>query len=542
MILSIKNYIKNLGADNSYLKIFSLFLMFLSASIFAETIGFIYRDPSFLDYFLSEIYNNSPWLSSILVRQFFLFGPGVHYGTSHIFWGFTSICIISFILFFITFYFYKKNIKTETIFHSFIKYLNNKLPLEIVLLLVFISIQTVRYGMHRKLYMYDKFVFYDVIALYLIYFMINYIVCNRNNLFDKLYTSSFIKTLINKHNKKSLNKKLAYTLLFALILQCIFLFILFAIVNRPFSLTFIFNIVITLVFYVFIFKLIYKKFDYIEYISKEVQSIKDGNIDSKLEIKGNDQITVLAQNINNINEGLTNAIENAIRSEKIKTELITNVSHDLKTPLTSIINYVDMLKSEDIDEDTKKSYLSILDKKSKRLKILVEEIFEASKLSSGEIEFNMKKTDIKELLIQSIVELEDKIQESRLDFIVDTPDEAVFTMIDGKRTFRAFENLITNITKYSAPNSRVYIDLLVENNTISIIFKNMSNYRLNLSPDEFLERFKRGDSSRNTEGSGLGLSITQSIVNTQNGTMDLNIDGDLFKVILKFEKYHHNDN
>ena len=195
MILSIKNYIKNLGADNSYLKIFSLFLMFLSASIFAETIGFIYRDPSFLDYFLSEIYNNSPWLSSILVRQFFLFGPGVHYGTSHIFWGFTSICIISFILFFITFYFYKKNIKTETIFHSFIKYLNNKLPLEIVLLLVFISIQTVRYGMHRKLYMYDKFVFYDVIALYLIYFMINYIVCNRNNLFDKLYTSSFIKTL-----------------------------------------------------------------------------------------------------------------------------------------------------------------------------------------------------------------------------------------------------------------------------------------------------------------------------------------------------------
>lgn len=219
----------------------------------------------------------------------------------------------------------------------------------------------------------------------------------------------------------------------------------------------------------------------------------------------------------------------------MKTELITNVSHDLKTPLTSIINYIDMLKSDNIDDNTKKSYLSILDKKSKRLKILVEEIFEASKLSSGEIEFNIEKTDIKELLIQSVVELEDKIQESRLNFIVDTPDEAVFTMIDGKRTFRAFENLITNVTKYSAPNSRVYIDLLVENNTISIIFKNMSNYRLNLSPDEFLERFKRGDSSRNTEGSGLGLSITQSIVNTQNGTMDLNIDGDLFKVILQFK-------
>ena len=542
MILSIKNHIKNLGADNSYLKIFSLFLMFLSASIFAETIGFICRDPSFLDYFLNEIYNNSPWLSSILVRQFFLFGPGVRYGTSHIFWGFTSICIISFILFFITFYFYKKNIKTETIFHSFIKYLNNKLPLEIVLLLVFISIKFAKYSMHRKLYMYDKFVFYDIFALYLIYFMINYMVYNKNDLFNKLYTSSFIKTLINKHNKKSLNKKLAYTLFWGLILQCVLLLVLFATFDYNFMLIFIFYIFITFTFYIFVFKLICNKFDYIEYISKEVESIKNASINCELQIKGSDQISLLAKNINNMNEGLTKAVDDAIKSEKMKTELITNVSHDLKTPLTSIINYIDMLKSDNIDDNTKKSYLSILDKKSKRLKILVEEIFEASKLSSGEIEFNIEKTDIKELLIQSVVELEDKIQESRLNFIVDTPDEAVFTMIDGKRTFRAFENLITNVTKYSAPNSRVYIDLLVENNTISIIFKNMSNYRLNLSPDEFLERFKRGDSSRNTEGSGLGLSITQSIVNTQNGTMDLNIDGDLFKVILKFEKYHHNDN
>ncbi len=516
MILSIKNYIKNLGADNSYLKIFSLFLMFLSASIFAETIGFIYRDPSFLDYFLSEIYNNSPWLSSILVRQFFLFGPGGHYGTSHIFWGFTSIC--------------------------FIKYLNNKLPLEIVLLLVFISIKFAKYSMHRKLYMYDKFVFYDIFALYLIYFMINYMVYNKNDLFNKLYTSSFIKTLINKHNKKSLNKKLAYTLFWGLILQCVLLLVLFATFDYNFMLIFIFYIFITFTFYIFVFKLICNKFDYIEYISKEVESIKNASINCELQIKGSDQISLLAKNINNMNEGLTKAVDDAIKSEKMKTELITNVSHDLKTPLTSIINYIDMLKSDNIDDNTKKSYLSILDKKSKRLKILVEEIFEASKLSSGEIEFNIEKTDIKELLIQSVVELEDKIQESRLNFIVDTPDEAVFTMIDGKRTFRAFENLITNVTKYSAPNSRVYIDLLVENNTISIIFKNMSNYRLNLSPDEFLERFKRGDSSRNTEGSGLGLSITQSIVNTQNGTMDLNIDGDLFKVILKFEKYHHNDN
>ena len=284
-----------------------------------------------------------------------------------------------------------------------------------------------------------------------------------------------------------------------------------------------------------LFRITCEKFDYVDYISKEVESIKEGSIDYKLEVRGNDQIARLANNINNMSEGLVKAVDNAIRSEKMKTELITNVSHDLKTPLTSIINYVDMLKSDDIDDDTKKAYLSILDKKSKRLKTLVEEIFEAAKLSSGEVEFNLENTDINELLIQSIVELDDKIQDSRLDFIINTPEQPIITMIDGKRTFRAFENLITNITKYSAPNTRVYIDLFVEDNNVFIIFKNISNYRLNLSPEEFLERFRRGDSSRNTEGSGLGLSITQSIVQLQNGTMDLNIDGDLFKVILQFK-------
>ncbi|WP_434797488.1 histidine kinase dimerization/phospho-acceptor domain-containing protein [Terrisporobacter vanillatitrophus] len=532
MAIKLKNYAKNLGADNPSVKVFSLFFMFLSISIFIETVGFICRDTSFFDYFTGVIYHDS-WLPYTLVRQFLLFGSGVYYNSVYIFWGFTSICIVSFILTFMSFCFYKKNIKTATFFDSFIKYLNNKLPLEVVFLLVFASIQISRYGMHRELYMYDKFVFYDIATFYLIYFMINYVIYNKENLFDKLYTSHFIKTLINKHNKKSLTKKLAYTLCLELTLQCILLFVLLTIFNS--RLVFIFYILITLISYIFIFKLIYKKFDYIEYISKEVESIKNGDIDCKLQIEGNGQIALLAENINNMNEGLSKAVDNAIKSEKMKTELITNVSHDLKTPLTSIINYVDMLKSDTLDDDTKKSYLSILDKKSKRLKILVEEIFEAAKLSSGEMEFNIEKTDIKELLIQSVVELDDKIQESRLDFIVEAPGQPIFAMIDGKRTFRAFENLISNITKYSAPNSRVYIDLFVENNTISITFKNISNYRLNLSPDEFLERFRRGDSSRNTEGSGLGLSITQSIVNTQNGAMDLNIDGDLFKVILQFE-------
>ncbi len=418
-------------------------------------------------------------------------------------------------------------------------YLYDKLTIEAPLLLVIVSIFLSINSMSRHIYFYDKFVFYDAICLLLLLFLINYIVYNKNNLLNKAYLSPFIKALFSNKSKKTINRKLAYSLCVGLIVETIFLFIilnhmsggfiysykfvlfidfvtfilciyLFRITCKKFdyvdyiskevSYKFVLFIdFVTFVLCIYLFRITCKKFDYVDYISKEVESIKEGSIDYKLEIRGNDQIARLANNINNMSEGLGKAVDNAIRSEKMKTELITNVSHDLKTPLTSIINYVDMLRSEDIDDDTRKAYLSILDKKSKRLKILVEEIFEAAKLSSGEIEFHIEKTDIKELLIQSVVELDDKIQESRLDFIIDTPDEPIFTMADGKRTFRAFENLITNITKYSAPNTRVYIDLFVENDTISIIFKNISNYRLNLSPDEFLERFRRGDSSRNLE-------------------------------------------
>ena len=222
----------------------------------------------------------------------------------------------------------------------------------------------------------------------------------------------------------------------------------------------------------------------------------------------------------------------------MKTELITNVSHDLKTPLTSIVNYVDILKNNELDPDTVKDYINILDKKSKRLKVLIEDIFEASKISSGDIELNIEKTDVKELLIQSIVELEDKINDSRLDFIVDTPDDPIYTMIDGKRTWRVFENLIGNILKYSLSGTRVYIDILTENDDITIIFKNISNHKLNMQPDELLTRFRRGDVSRNTEGSGLGLSIAQNLIELQNATMKLDIDGDLFKITLKFKQVY----
>ncbi|WP_243446389.1 HAMP domain-containing sensor histidine kinase [Romboutsia weinsteinii] len=293
---------------------------------------------------------------------------------------------------------------------------------------------------------------------------------------------------------------------------------------------------ITLIIYSYIYHIVSKKFKYIENISKNIQNITEGNLNYKLEIKGNDEISSLARSINNITNGLEAALQNQIKSEKMKTELITNVSHDLKTPLTSIVNYVDIIKNNDLDESTMKDYINILDRKSQRLKTLIEDIFEASKLSSGDIEINLKKTDVKELLIQSIVELEDKIGQSNLDFNINVPDESIFTLIDGNKTWRVFENLIGNIIKYSMSNTRVYIDMFTDKNTVFITFKNISNHKLNIKADELLERFRRGDVSRSTDGSGLGLSIANSISELQDSSMSIDIDGDLFKVTLKFNQ------
>lgn len=537
MAIKLKILNKDFINKKENIKILSVLFMILSSSIFLNTLLFLFRDRF---YILRDLFSDY-WQYWVNVRKFILFGPGVpiDYRVLGIVILFTLI--VSLIVTIISFILYVKNLKSKTYFSKFITYLYKKLPIEIPLLFVIVSTFLSATSMHREIYMYDIFVLYDGICLYLLLFLINYIIYNKSNLLNIFYLSPFIKALFHKNNKKTINRKLAYSLCFGLMVQTIFLIIVFNSMYGSFIFTYKFILFIDLITFllcIYLFRTTCEKFDYVDYISKNVEFIKEGSLDCKLQVKGNDQITLLAKNINNMSEGLEKAVDNAIKSEKMKTELITNVSHDLKTPLTSIINYVDMLKSPNIDENTRKDYLSILDKKSKRLKTLVEEIFEASKLSSGEIEFNLEKTDIKELLIQSIVELEDKIQESRLDFIVDTPEEEVFTLIDGKRTWRAFENLITNILKYSAPNSRVYIDLTLENNNIYITFKNISNYRLNLKPEEFLERFRRGDSSRNTEGSGLGLSITQSIIENQNGNMQLSIDGDLFKVILSFKPYN----
>ena len=279
-----------------------------------------------------------------------------------------------------------------------------------------------------------------------------------------------------------------------------------------------------------------KKLDYLAYIMEGTNRIKNGDIHYKLDIIGDDNFTTLAEDINNIREGLDKAIYNQVKSERMKSELITNVSHDLKTPLTSIINYIELIKKEEnIEPEYIKDYINVLDSKSKRLKVLIEDLFEASKASSGNLELNMEKIDITQLLRQAIGEMEEKLSSANLDLKLRVPEEKTYINADGKKLYRVLENLLSNIAKYSLNSTRVYIDIVEDNEKVKLTMKNISSYELNFDPDEIMERFKRADESRNTEGSGLGLAIARDLVNAQGGRFEIDIDGDLFKAIIEFD-------
>ena len=239
--------------------------------------------------------------------------------------------------------------------------------------------------------------------------------------------------------------------------------------------------------------------------------------------------------INDISNGFENAIQEGIKSERLKTELITNVSHDIKTPLTSIINYVDLLKKEEIDNPKIKEYIEILDNKSQRLKKLTEDLVEASKASSGNVKLNIEKINIGELIKQTTGEFEDRFNDKKLEVITAIPEGIVYISADNRYMYRIIENLFSNISKYALEGSRVYIDVIRDGGIVKISIKNISKERLNISADELMQRFVRGDKSRTTEGSGLGISVSKSLTEIQKGKFDLQVDGDLFKVDLEFD-------
>ena len=266
-----------------------------------------------------------------------------------------------------------------------------------------------------------------------------------------------------------------------------------------------------------------------------VQSMTEGSGESSIDTEGlfrdNRQ---MADAINELGEGLRIALKDQIKSEKMKADLITNVSHDLKTPLTSIISYVDLMKREPVDNPKVQEYLAVLDQKSQRLKQLTEDLVEASRASSGNVQLDMQRIDLKEFLMQASGEFEEKFAAKGLKLVSSCPKGPVCVEADGRRLWRIIENLYRNVEKYAMPYTRVYMNLEANGKIAALSMKNISEQPLNISAEELMERFTRGDESRSTEGSGLGLSIAKDLTELQGGKFEIYLDGDLFKVTVTF--------
>ncbi|MBZ1329338.1 sensor histidine kinase [Clostridium botulinum] len=385
----------------------------------------------------------------------------------------------------------------------------------------------------------NHFIIITLISIYILYFIFNikYAIELKKdkNKFLIQCKGSFINKLLNAFINSNLNKNIKLKIILIMILSALLgVFILLVLVL--FLHDTVIASILTIIYIILLIRYLFKKANYLNEILKATKDISHGNLDYVLKENDRGILGKIAHNINNMKDGYKKSLEEQVKSQRLKTELITNVSHDLKTPLTSIINYIDLLKKEDLSKDEINGYISVLDRKSKRLKSLIEDLFEASKMSSGAVELNIEKINVTALLKQSLGEFEEKITKSSLELKFKYDNNKTYANLDGKKTWRVFENLINNIIKYSQPNTRVYIDLIETNTKIIITMKNISRYEMDFSADEIFERFKRGDKARNTDGSGLGLAIAKSISELQGGSLNIIIDGDLFKVIVEFNK------
>lgn len=422
-----------------------------------------------------------------------------------------------------------------------------KFPIELVIILFIIfafsaaGISSMN-QIYRNLYL---FYFLYLLGLVIISLTVNYFIILLKSIFNKntenyLVKNSLIYRIFNaaisefsnidEENKNIKDAKIKFTLVYFGI------FILLAILNMMFSTMSYYApekmLIPMILFGIFIYYILMKNINEVARISRESSEIVKGNYKKNIEKKGG-LYDGIVDNFNNIGSNLDLAIEDAVKSERLKTELITNVSHDLKTPLTSIINYSDLLSKDDNSEEEVKEYSKIINEKSNKLKVLIEDLFEVSKATSNNIELNKQELDFNSLVQQSIGEWEDKIAEKNLEIISNLPDEKVMLNIDGQKFSRVLDNLFSNISKYALENSRVYVDL-IDQDGVKLTIKNISKYPLNISAEELMERFTRGEKSRTTSGSGLGLSIASSFVRAHGASFDIDIDGDLFKVKIEF--------
>lgn len=412
----------------------------------------------------------------------------------------------------------------------------DKIPLEIILVAMFIpSIMLLFLGIELS-YSLNIATIIGNIGILIIMYSIALI--SYESIVRRIKTNTILKNTIIyrlckwiKNGVKNIFNNFNLAAKIIVILACMLIFTL-VFSNWGFT-----GIILLIAMYVFAFKYCFDNITKFLNIKNTVKKIYEG--DTKVRLQEDEYTGVLKElciYVNDIAGGFTNAIDKSLKSERMKTELITNVSHDIKTPLTSIINYVDLLKKEDMPNEKAKEYLDILEQKSQRLKRLTEDLIEASKASSGNIKLDMKKINVNELIKQISGEFEDKFKNKNLDLNIEIPKEDVFILADSRYLYRVMENMYTNIEKYAMENSRVYVDLLEENKKVKIEIKNISKEKLNISANELMERFVRGESSRNTEGSGLGLSIAQSLTKLQKGEFGIYLDGDLFKVIISFNK------
>ncbi len=422
-----------------------------------------------------------------------------------------------------------------------------KFPIELVIILFIIfafsaaGISSMN-QIYRNLYL---FYFLYLLGLVIVSLTVNYFIILLKSIFNKntenyLVKNSLIYRIFNaaisefsntdEENKSIKDAKIKFTLVYFGI--CFVLFIAFLFFASLFSSTFEGIIFPMILFGIFIYYILMKNINEVARISRESSEIVKGNYKKNI-AKNGGLYDGIVNNFNNIGSNLDLAIEDAVKSERLKTELITNVSHDLKTPLTSIINYSDLLSKEDNSEEEVKEYSKIINEKSNKLKVLIEDLFEVSKATSNNIELNKQELDFNSLVQQSIGEWEDKIAEKNLEIISNLPGDKVMLNVDGQKFSRVLDNLFSNISKYALENSRVYVDLIDEDR-VKLTIKNISKYPLNISAEELMERFTRGEKSRTTSGSGLGLSIASSFVRAHGASFDLDIDGDLFKVIIEF--------
>ena len=422
-----------------------------------------------------------------------------------------------------------------------------KFPIELVIILFIIfafsaaGISSMN-QIYRNLYIFYLLYFIGlvIITLTVNYFVIllksifnknteNYLV--KNSLIYRIFTGVISEfSNIDEENKNINNAKIKFTIVYFGI--CFVLFIAFLFFASMFSSSLEGIIFPMILFGIFVYVIILKNINEVARISRESSEIVKGNYKKNI-AKNGGLYDGIVNNFNNIGSNLDLAIEDAVKSERLKTELITNVSHDLKTPLTSIINYSDLLSKDDNSEEEVKEYSKIINEKSNKLKVLIEDLFEVSKATSNNIELDRQELDFNSLVQQSIGEWEDKIAEKNLEIISNLPGDKVMLNVDGQKFSRVLDNLFSNISKYALENSRVYVDLIDEDR-VKLTIKNISKYPLNISAEELMERFTRGEKSRTTSGSGLGLSIASSFVRAHGASFDIDIDGDLFKVKIEF--------